>query len=376
MSMQDYYSVLGVSKTATADEIKAAYRKLALKYHPDRNPNNKEAEEKFKKAAQAYEVLSDADKRRQYDQVGHSGYERMGSGGGYHDVNMEDIFEQFGDIFGSMFGGQQTRRRSKKKAPEPRKGHDLAQQISISLKEAYLGAKKEVGYYHFMTCDACKGRGAKAGTSFEACSTCKGSGQQTYQQGFFAYSQTCSKCQGEGYTIPQPCPTCSGQSRIQKFDKFHVTIPAGITDGAQLRIMGKGDAGVYEGEAGHLYIQVHVQEDKQFRRVGDDLECTAMLTYPQLVLGCQLEIEHLDGSRLTIKVPKGCPVGNRLITAGKGFENLKSKVRGNLVVVPSCVIPKKLSTQAKETLERYAELVGTSDQDEGGVTGFFKKFLS
>jgi len=374
---KDYYSILGVSKTANTDEIKAAYRKLALKYHPDRNPDNKEAEEKFKEAAQAYEVLSDADKRRQYDQLGHAGFEQMGAGGTPHDMNMDDIFEHFGDIFGTMFGGNMGGGKKRKRTgPEPKRGHDLFKEIEISLKESYLGTKKEISYYHFFTCDTCHGKGLKPGTSIEQCPTCKGLGQITLKQGFFAYTQTCGKCGGEGFIIPSPCPTCSGQSRVQKLDKFTVTIPKGVTNGMELRILDKGDAGVYAGPAGNLYIKIEVAQDKIFSRVGDDLQCHVLLTYPQLVMGAQVEIESIDGSKELIKVPKGTPVGEKIIIPGKGFESLRTKGRGNLVIITKCHIPKKISPEAKKLLTEYSNLIGTSvEEKDGSIIGFFKKFL-
>lgn len=369
---KDYYNVLGVSRTASAEEIKAAYRKLALKYHPDRNPGNKGAEEKFKEAAQAYEILSDTDKRSKYDQFGQAGVE--GAGGSTHDMNMDDIFEHFGDIFGAMFGQGESRKRPRRTTPEPRQGHDLAKEISISLKDSYTGTKAEVSYYRFFACDTCKGKGLTPGTSVDTCKVCKGAGQTNYRNGIFMYSQACSTCGGQGFFIPSPCTACSGQCRIQKFDRFVVTIPAGVTDTAELRIVEKGDAGIFGGPSGNLFIRIHVQPDKKFRRVGNDLECSLMLTYPQLVLGCQLEIELIDGSRETIKIPKGCPVGEHIIIAGRGFENVRGKERGNAVIITNCTIPKKLSLQARDTLIQYADLVDTAD-DGSGIKGFFKKFL-
>ncbi len=376
MAKQDYYGVLGISKTATQDEIKAAYRKLALKYHPDRNPDNKEAEEKFKEAAQAYEVLSDTEKRQRYDQLGHAGFESMGGGAGPHDMNAEDIFEHFGDIFGTMFGQGGSKKRTKRSAPEPKRGHDLSKEITITLKDSFIVTKKEMSYYHFFACDTCKGKGLKTGTTINQCATCHGAGQVTYRQGFFAYSQTCGTCGGEGFTIPSPCVACSGHSRIQKYDKFSVTIPKGIVDGSELRILDKGDAGVYGGPSGNLYIRVHVAPDKNFKRIGDDLECSIMLTYPQLVLGCQVEIESIDETKETIKVPKGCPVGEKILIPGKGFDNVRGKVRGNLVVLTQCHIPKKLTPDAKELLTKYSDIIGTNIEEKGGsIMGFFKKFL-
>lgn len=372
MATRDYYEILGVARSATQDEIKAAYRKMALKYHPDRNPNNKEAEEKFKEASAAYEVLSDAQKRKQYDQFGHAGMNDMGGAGG---MNMEDIFENFGDIFSSMFGASHGR-SSKKQGPEPKNGHTLMKEIDITLKESFLGTTKEVQYYHFIMCKDCSNTGSKAGTKPESCTNCRGTGQVQFRQGFFMYAQTCSSCSGEGFIISSPCLTCHGKSRIQQYESFSVNIPAGIYDGAELRINGKGDAGVFKGKIGDLMLKIHVLPNKKFTRKDDDLECTLMLTYPQLVLGCQVEIESIDESKQAVKIPKGTAVNERIIIPGKGFPKIKSKVFGNLVVTIYCHIPKKLSTQAKEKLIEYSELIGTStDNNDSTIMSFFKKFL-
>lgn len=375
MAKRDFYEILGVSKSASLNEIKAAYRKLALKYHPDRNPGNKEAEEKFKEAAEAYEVLSDAKKRQQYDQFGHAGMGGMGGmGGGPHGMNMEDIFENFSDIFGEMFS-QAGGRRRKKTGPIPHPGHNLLQEVSITLKDAYLGCKQQLNYPRYEICETCAGKGTKKGTSVQQCKTCEGTGQIQLSHGIFMYAQVCGTCNGEGFTIPEPCPTCSGKTRVQKYDKFSVNIPRGVFDGAELRIPGKGDAGTFGGQTGDLIIRVHVMPDKRFTREGDDLVSTIVLTYPQLVLGCQLDVENIDGTKETLKIPRGCPVGERLIIAGKGFPALRSKVSGNLVIVTNCHIPQKLSTEAKNLLIEYSKLIGTGTDDNTGIIGFFKKFL-
>jgi molecular chaperone DnaJ len=378
---KDFYSTLGLPKTATQDEVKAAYRKLALKYHPDRNPGNKEAENQFKDAAQAYETLSDPEKRRRYDSVGHSNYQNMGQGmgGPAHDMDMDDILSQFGDIFGAMFGQQQGRRqqsRKNKSAPSAKRGNDLYKEITITLAESFVGLSKELSYHRFVSCDTCVGRGTKAGTSFETCKPCKGAGQVTYQQGFFMFAQTCGNCSGEGFSIPSPCPTCKGQSRVQKLDRFTIQIPKGIANDEQLRIADKGDSGMFEGKAGSLYIKILVQPDKNFRRVGDNLECNVLLTYPQLVLGCQVEVISIDGSKETIKIPKGCPVGERITIAGKGFSDVRGKAQGSWVIVTKCYVPKKISNDARDLLTKYDTEVGqATDKNEGGIIGFFKKFL-
>ncbi|MCL4380525.1 molecular chaperone DnaJ [Candidatus Dependentiae bacterium] len=375
MAKRDYYTILGVTKDATEAQIKAAYRKLAMQFHPDRNPNNKEAEEKFKEATEAYEVLANSEKRKQYDQFGHEGFQQGGFNNA-HGMNMEDIFE---DIFGSMFGdmsGNQRQRRTTPQGPTPKTGHDRHKEITISLQEAYLGTKQEISYYRLFPCQACDNKGMKPGTKVQECKQCKGHGQIQFQQGFFVYSQTCPSCGGEGFTIPDPCPECGGQSRKQKLDTFSITIPAGAPDGLEMRVSDKGDAGIYGGKAGNLYIKVHVRPDSRFVRVGNDLQCTVMLTYPQLVFGCQIDIENINGTKETIKVPKGCPTGSKLVIQGKGFPLLKSRSSGNLVVIVQCDIPKKLSTEAKEALTNYSAAIGTTtNTGEGTIQGFFKKFL-
>ena len=380
MENKDYYGILGVPKSASQDDIKAAYRKLALKYHPDRNPDNKEAENKFKEAAQAYEVLSDPDKRKRYDQFGAAGVEGMGGMGGGHyghqDMNMDDIFSAFGDIFGDMFGGQRQGGR-KKSGPTAQRGHDLAKEVQITLKDSFLGCKQDLGYQRFVSCTTCKGSGTKPGTKIETCKSCNGQGQMHFTKGFFMYTQPCTSCNGLGYKIASPCSTCNGSSRTREYEKFSVNIPAGIYDGAELRIKDKGDAGVYGGSTGDLFIKVHVMSDKKFKRVGDDLECSIMLTYPQLVLGGQVEIESIDGSKVTIKIPKGCPVNEHIIVPGKGFPHVRGNAKGNLVVITQCIIPKKLSTDAKKALNEYAQTTGSeTTEHENSITGFFKRFVS
>jgi molecular chaperone DnaJ len=379
---RDYYEVLGVAKTATSDEVKKAYRTLAMKYHPDRNPDNKQAEEKFKEAAEAYEVISDPEKRKRYDQFGHAGGAAgPGGGQGFSGFNnMDDIFEHFGDIFGDLFGGGGRSRRSsstRKTGPTPKRGHDLGKDVSITLEESFTGTKKDIKYYHFVPCATCDSKGTQPGTATENCKTCQGMGQMHYQQGLFVYTQTCGDCSGLGYLIKSPCTTCKGQSRIQEYETLSVTIPAGTFDGIELRVSGKGDAGVYGGKSGDLILTMRVMPNKTFTRVEDNLECTVALTYPQLVFGAQVEITNLDGVRETIKVPKGCAVGERITIKGRGFHRLRSKGRGDLIVTPTCHIPKKLSPDAEKTLQAYSEQIGTGvdDTSAGTIAGFFKRFL-
>ncbi|HBS47772.1 TPA: molecular chaperone DnaJ [Candidatus Dependentiae bacterium] len=372
MQKKDFYEILGVSKNAAADEIKKAYRKLALKYHPDRNPGNKEAEDRFKEAAEAYEVLSDEQKRKKYDQFGHEG---LGQGAGFSgNMNMDDIFEHFGDIFGDFFGGAAKSRKSNKSGLTPRAGHDLSKNIEISLKDSYSGCQQIINVYHYIPCENCNQTGCKNTSKPTKCSKCKGSGEISYQQGFFAFSQPCNQCHGEGFTISDPCPSCKGQSRIQKTENFTVNIPEGIFDSAELRLSGKGDAGMFGGPTGDLYLRVNIKEDKTFYRKNNDLIRHITLSYPELVLGTEIEIENINQTIEKIKISAGTPVGKEISITGKGFKNLKGYGLGNFVIIIDCDIPKKLDAESKKALQNYATKLATNQP--GGFSSFFKKILN
>lgn len=370
---KDYYKILGVDKSATAAEIKKAYHQLAMKHHPDRNPDNKEAEAKFKDAAAAYEVLSDTEKRQKYDQFGHAAYENMQQGGGGHGHGMD--FD-LNDIFNSMFGGQGRSQGHRASGPTPQRGQDLAKNLSITLKEAYLGVKKEISFSHYFVCSTCKGQGAKSKSDIATCQKCHGQGQVQVQQGFFAFAQPCRDCQGQGFKIKTPCSDCQGQSRRKEQEMVTVSIPKGIFHNADVRVPGKGDAGVYGGQSGDLYLHINIETDKRFHREDDNLVCSVMLTYPQLVFGCQINIELIDGTQESIKIPKACPVGEKIIIPGKGFAKLRGVGTGNLVVITQCQIPKKLNDASKDILKNYSESIGTDAKSEDGfISSFFKKFL-
>jgi molecular chaperone DnaJ len=379
MNKTNYYKTLGIEKNATTDEIKAVYRKLAFKYHPDKNPGDKKAEDTFKEISEAYEVLSDEKKRAQYDQFGTTSQDMGGQGhsGFQSDVNMEDIFQGFSDIFGSMFGDQKQKRG--KKVSYAQQGHSLVKDIEISFKDAFVGTKKEVGYYHFVSCTTCKGFGTKKGTAPQACSGCGGSGQVRFNQGIMIFMQTCPTCRGEGFEIVDPCLTCGGQSRVQQYETFTVSIPAGVSDGIELRVPHKGDAGVFGGPYGDLLLKVQVKPDTIFKRNDDNLLSSVLLTYPQLVFGCQIEVESIDGTKHAVKIPQGCPVGKQIIISGKGFPKVRQKnSRGDFIITTKCHIPSKSTVEEKDTLSRYSQLIGTevtASREEGSIIGFFKKFL-
>lgn len=373
---KDFYKILGIEKNATAAEIKKAYHKLAMQYHPDRNPDNKDAEAKFKEAAAAYEVLSDTDKRAKYDQYGHAAYENMQQAGGGHHGGMD--FD-LNDIFNSMFNGGQSRSsRNRQAGPTPSRGQDLAKNLSVSLKEAYLGVKKDITFTHYFACSSCNGQGTQEKNGFSSCLKCHGHGQIQIQQGFFAFAQPCPDCNGNGFKIKNPCKDCQGQSRRKEKEMVTVSIPKGVFQDAEIRVTGKGDAGTYGGASGDLYLRISIDTDKGFQRDGDDLICNVMLTYPQLVFGCQINIELIDGTQESIKIPKGCSVGERIIIAGKGFAKLKNRSAGfgNAVVITQCNIPKKLDENSKAILKNYSESIGTDIKNEDGfISSFFKKFL-
>lgn len=309
----------------------------------------------------------------------------MGAGGA-GGMNMDDIFSAFGDIFGGggfgdlgdIFGGMGGR-RARKKGPEPHRGRDYPKTITITLQEAFLGKKEELGYSRFVECTTCSSKGTAPGTSTQDCRKCHGSGQMSYQQGPFIQTYACDGCNGQGFTIPNPCKECRGQTRIQKYDKFSVKIPAGVRTGSRIKVAGKGDAGIFGGPTGMLYLEIRVRQDSKFERIEDDLVCNVMLTYPQLVLGSQVEIESIDGTKELIKIPKGCAVGESIIVPGKGFVRAPGKPergRGNLVVVTQCHVPKKITAEAKKALTAYSDIIGTEAKDsEGTIMGFFKKFL-
>ena len=352
MSKRDYYEVLGVVRTATEVEIKSAYRKLALKYHPDRNPGDKAAEEKFKEAAEAYAVLADTDKRHMYDRFGHAGLGGAATGGFDPTVftGFEDILGGLGDIFGigEMFGGQ--RRRG-----GPQRGADLRYDLEISFDESAKGVETTIQIPRNETCETCHGSGAAPGSKPQTCPQCQGRGQLRYQQGFFTVARTCGQCRGSGSIISSPCTTCRGSGRVQQQRKLTVKIPAGIASGQRLRLSGEGESGAGGGPAGDLYVVVHVQEHPFFHRDGNDLFCEIPLNYPTLALGGEIAIPTLEGEEM-FKIPEGTQSGAAFRLRGRGMPDVVSgRARGDLLVTVKVVTPKKLSKEQRKLLEQLAE---------------------
>jgi len=369
---RDYYEVLGVPKNADPEAIKKAYRKIALKHHPDKNPGDKEAEEIFKEAAEAYEVLSDKEKRAQYDKFGHAGV----GGGSPHFGSVEDIFSAFGDIFGgrggSIFeqifegfaggrGGQRAQRG---------RGAHLKVDLEISLKDVADGAKRTIQIQRSETCDDCRGTGAQPGTSPTRCPQCGGRGFVAVQQGFFAMRSTCPACRGTGEIIERPCRSCAGSGRVPKAREVMVTIPPGVEDGMQLRLSGEGEAGPHGGARGDLYVEVHLKEHPLFRRSSEDVLLELPIGFAQAALGAEIEVPTLKGkSKLTI--PKGTQSGTTLRMRGQGLPRLDGYGVGNQLVRVMVEVPTKLTHEQNEVLRKYATL----EQQNVGARqkGFWEK---
>jgi molecular chaperone DnaJ len=346
---KDYYEVLGVDRGADENSIKKAYRKLAMKYHPDKNPGDNQAEERFKEAAEAYQVLSDPQKRSRYDQFGHAGFQGFG-GGGFHDVN--DIFSAFGDIFGDFFGGGMGR-QSRGGRRSTRRGADLRYVLDIELKDVINGTKKDIEFESDINCDTCSGSGAKPGSKPEPCSTCGGSGQVVRQQGFFTMATTCSACRGEGVTIKDPCKDCSGRGRKAKKRKLTVTVPPGVSTGTQLRMAGEGEGGFKGGLAGDLYVQISVVDDPRFERDGRNVHTELRVSYLQALLGATVTLEGIDED-IEVKVPGGSQPSDVIRIAGKGLPGIRNSQRGELMAHLRVDIPKKLTRREEELLRDIA----------------------
>lgn len=370
---RDYYEILGVERSADADAIKKAYRKLAMQYHPDRNPGDEVAENKFKEAAEAYEVLSNADKRSQYDRFGHQAFQGaggFGGGGGFHDMN--DIFSQFGDIFGDIFGGAGGGfstgggRRSRNSV---RKGADLRFITEIDLADVITGKEEQIEFDTEASCGDCSGSGAAKGSSASSCRVCRGSGQVVRQQGFFTMATTCHNCQGSGEVIDNPCPGCRGKGRTQIKRKIKVTLPAGVDNGTRLRLTNEGEGGYRGGPNGDLFVEVRVREHEIFERDGDHLVADLDVSYLQFLLGGEVTTDALDGE-VEVNIPKGAKPGDQVRISGRGVPSLRGSRRGDLFFNLNVEFPKKLSENEEKLIKQLAESanlkVGTKKK------GFFK----
>lgn len=372
MAQEDYYKLLGVSRDVSPEELKKAYRKMAVKYHPDKNPGDKAAEEKFKEVSEAYEVLKDPKKRENYDRFGHAAFQQGrapgGGGGGFHDPF--DIFREVfsggggGGGFEEFFGGGGGA------AGASRHGSDLRYDIEISLEEAASGTEKEIQYRHFISCDHCHASGAEPGSKKVTCTTCNGSGQVISSRGFFSVRQTCPTCRGSGVMIEKPCTKCGGEGRYKETTKLKVKIPAGVDTGSKLRSSRGGEAGIQGGEAGDLYIVIHIKEHEIFEREGEDLYCTVPIKFTLASLGGTIDIPTLSG-KVALKIPPGTQTGTTFRVKGQGMPALRGGRKGDQLVHVEVEVPKKLSSEQRTALEAFAVACGDAEHPVGD--SFFEK---
>jgi molecular chaperone DnaJ len=353
VSKRDYYEILEISRTASDGEIKSAYRKLAMKYHPDRNPGDKTAEEKFKEAAEAYAILCDAEKRSLYDRFGHAGVRSAAGAGAGFDPSVFQEFGDFADILGNMFGFGDLFGGGRRRGG-PQRGADLRYDLEISFEEAARGAETTIQIPRQENCETCHGSGAAPGSSPSTCPQCHGQGQVRFQQGFFTVARTCPQCRGAGKIITKPCQTCRGAGRVARERKITVKIPAGIATGQQLRLQGEGESGAAGGPAGHLYVVVHVQEHAFFRRDGVNLFCEIPVNFATVALGGEIQVPTLDGPE-TVRVPEGTQTGTTLRLKGKGMPDVGGRGRGDLFATVQVRTPKKLTREQRKIVEQLAE---------------------
>lgn len=362
MSKRDYYEVLGVGRDASTQEIKRAYRKLAVQYHPDRNPGDPTAEEKFKEAAEAYSVLNNSEKRARYDRFGHAGMGNTGFGG-FNPAEFSDFADILGDFFGfgDVFGGGRGRSRSR-----IRRGADLRYNLQIKFEEAVRGVNTKIKIPKLETCAACDGTGANPDTGLSTCSTCGGQGQLRYQQGFFSISKSCSQCGGSGRVIRDPCRKCQGNGRIQREKVLELRIPAGVDNGSRLRVAGEGEPGVQGGPPGDLYVVLSVEEHPFFERHGNDLLCSLPISFSQAALGAELEVPTIDG-RDQVRVPEGTQTGTTFRLKGKGVPALNGRGRGDQFVKVTVVTPRKLSREQRELFQNLADISGDEIEQDSSL---------
>nr|WP_314546902.1 molecular chaperone DnaJ [uncultured Massilia sp.] len=350
MAKRDFYEILGVAKGASEEDIKKAYRKLAMKYHPDRNPDNKEAEEKFKEVKEAYEMLTNPEKREAYDRYGHAGVDpNSGMGGGFGAGGFGDAFS---DIFGDIFGGGARRGGG---GPQVYRGADLRYNLEITLEQAAGGFDTTIRVPSWDKCDTCHGSGAKPGTSPITCTTCAGHGQVRMQQGFFSIQQTCPKCHGSGKIIPEPCAACCGAGRIKRNKTLEVKIPAGIDNGMRIRSSGNGEPGTNGGPPGDLYVEIHIKPHPVFQREGDDLHCEMPISFSKAALGGEIEVPTLGG-KVSFTIPEGTQTGKTFRLKGKGIKGVRSGYAGDLFCHVVVETPIKLTDKQKDLLKEFERL--------------------
>jgi molecular chaperone DnaJ len=347
---RDYYESLGIDRGASLDDIKKAYRKIALKCHPDRNPGDKAAEERFKEASEAYQILSDPDRRAQYDRFGHAAFEQ-GAGFGGFDFSAAGFEDIFGDIFGDFFGGP---RRGRGRA---RRGEDLRYDLEISFEEAVFGAEKTLRVPRLVPCEDCKGSGSKNGAPRETCSACRGSGQLRYQQGLFSIAKTCGQCQGQGTVLRDPCRTCAGAGVVRSQHTLSVRVPPGVDTGSRLKLRGEGEAAGSGGTPGDLYVVLHVREHPLFTRDGNDVICDVPIGFTQAALGAEIDVPTPHG-KMRVKIPQGTQSGSVFRLKGKGVPDVRGYGHGDALVRVVIETPKKLNTRQRELLEEFARLSG------------------
>ena len=370
MAKRDYYEVLGVNKSASADQIKSAYRKLAVKYHPDKNKDDKGAEDKFKEASEAYHVLSNSERKQNYDNFGHAAFENGGGGrGGFGNFDFSNHFSDiFEDFFGEGFGGGRRSRRSNNR------GSDLRYDLSISLEEAFSGKKQDIKFSTSEKCDTCSGSGSKPGHQAGACSMCGGHGQVRSSQGFFTVQQTCPQCAGAGEEITHPCSSCNGQGKKQASKRLSVTIPKGVDDGTRIRLSGKGEAGSRGGSNGDLYLFINVNSHDLFKRSDENLFFECPVSIADAALGSSIEIPTIDGGKAKIKIPAGTQSGKQFRLKGKGMPFMRGNNFGDLYVQVNTEVPISLNKEQKELLEKFREI--ENEKSNPSIKKFFQKAKS
>ena len=370
MAKRDYYEILGVNKSAPADQIKSAYRKLAVKYHPDKNKGDKGAEEKFKEASEAYHVLSNSERKQNYDNFGHAAFENGGGGrGGFGNFDFSNHFSDiFEDFFGEGFGGGRRSRRSNNR------GSDLRYDLSISLEEAFSGKKQDIKFSTSEKCDTCSGSGSKPGHQAGTCSMCGGHGQVRSSQGFFTVQQTCPQCAGAGEEITHPCSSCNGQGKKQASKRLSVTIPKGVDDGTRIRLSGKGEAGSRGSSSGDLYLFINVHSHDLFKRSDENLFFECPVSIADAALGTSIKIPTIDGGKAKIKIPAGTQSGKQFRLRGKGMPYMRGNDFGDLYVQINTEVPISLNKEQKELLEKFREI--ENEKSNPSIKKFFQKAKS